>query len=115
MVLIPAEEQREKIGEEKSEDATDEVCTVGYEDCRASTKADKRVKLLYGYRPCQAAFIGNILVCGEAPQEAAQDISDPEEGVDQHRLVVLVTHPVVLRQERNAGKEFRNIEELPHW
>ena len=39
-VLAPAEEQKDEVGEEESEDATDEVGTVGYEHCRASTKAD---------------------------------------------------------------------------
>ena len=39
----------------------------------------------------------SLLVGGETPEEAAEDVSDPEEGVDQHRLVVLVAHPVVLR------------------
>ena len=38
-VLAPAEEQKDEVGEEKSEDATDEVSTVGYKHCRASTKA----------------------------------------------------------------------------
>ena len=41
-VEAPAEEEKDKVGEEKSEDATDEVSTVGYEHCRASTKADRR-------------------------------------------------------------------------
>ena len=35
----PAEEEKDKVWEEKSEDATDEVSTVGYKHCRASTKA----------------------------------------------------------------------------
>ena len=39
-----------------------------------------------------------LLVCGETPEEAAQDVAHPEEGVDQHGLVVLRAHPIVLRQ-----------------
>ena len=40
--MAPAEEKRDKIGEEKSENAANEVCTVGYKDSRASTKADEK-------------------------------------------------------------------------
>ena len=39
----PAEEQKDEIGKEKSEDATDEVCTMRYKHCRASTKADENL------------------------------------------------------------------------
>ena len=39
----------------------------------------------------------SLLVGGETPDEAAEDVSNPEEGVDQHRLVVLIAHPVVLQ------------------
>ena len=41
-----------------------------------------------------------LLVCGETPEEAAQDVAHPEEGVDQHGLVVLRAHPIVLGQTR---------------
>ena len=44
----------------------------------------------------------NLLVSGEAPQEASQDVSHPEESVNQHRLVVLVAHPVVLEQSEDT-------------
>ena len=37
-------------------------------------------------------------VIGESPEKASDGVSDPEDGVDQHRLVVLLTHPVVLRK-----------------
>ena len=97
----PAEEQKDEIGKEKSEDATDEVCTMRYKHCRTSTKADENLHCYndgcdWPQRSCQALV--SLLVCGEPPEEAAKDVSDPEEGVDQHRLVVLRAHPIVLRQ-----------------
>ena len=41
VVVAPAEEKSDKIGEEKSENTANEVCSVGYKDSRASTKADE--------------------------------------------------------------------------
>ena len=38
----------------------------------------------------------DLLVIGEAPHETSNDVSNPEYCVDQHRLVVLPTHPVAL-------------------
>ena len=62
------------------------------------------------YHPYQAILaLVNLLVCGETPHEAAKDVSNPEEGVDQHRLVVFLTHPVVLKQDRNAQKRSTGI------
>ena len=45
---VPAEEQKNKIREQKSKDATDKVCTMGNQNCGAATKAEKRqnVKLM---------------------------------------------------------------------
>ena len=40
---------------------------------------------------------GGLLVIGETPDEAADDVSDPEYGLYQHRLEVFLTHPVVLQ------------------
>ena len=40
----------------------------------------------------------SLRVRGETPEEAAQDVAHPEEGVDQHGLVVLRAHPIVLWQ-----------------
>ena len=40
---------------------------------------------------------GGLLVIGETPDEAADDVSDPEHGLYQHRLEVFLTHPVVLQ------------------
>lgn len=39
---------------------------------------------------------GGLLVIGETPDEATDDVPDPENCLDQHRLVVFFTHPVVL-------------------
>ena len=47
----------------------------------------------------------SLLVRGEPPEEAAEDVADPEEGVDQHRLVVLLTHPVLLRTGQKWWQE----------
>ena len=52
----------------------------------------------------------NLLVSGEAPQEASQDVSHPEESVNQHRFVVLVAHPVVLGQNCDTY----GLDELEH-
>jgi hypothetical protein len=41
--------------------------------------------------------MGSLLVIGEAPDEAANYVSDPEDGVNQHWLVIFLAHPVVLR------------------
>ena len=41
--------------------------------------------------------MGSLLVIGESPDEAANNVSDPEDGVDQHWLVIFLTNPVVLR------------------
>ena len=41
--------------------------------------------------------VKNSQVIGEAPEKTTDGVADPEDGVDQHWLVVLVTHPVVLR------------------
>ena len=41
---VPAEEQKNKIREEKSKDATDKVCTMGNQNCGAATKAEKKAK-----------------------------------------------------------------------
>ena len=38
----------------------------------------------------------NLLVIGEAPHETSNDVSNPEYCVDQHRLVVVLAHPVAL-------------------
>ena len=42
VVVAPAEEKSDKIGEEKSENTANEVCSVGYKDSRASAKADEK-------------------------------------------------------------------------
>ena len=39
---------------------------------------------------------GGLLVIGETPDEATDDVANPENCLDQHRLVVLFAHPVVL-------------------
>ena len=51
----------------------------------------------------------NLLVSGEAPQEASQDVSHPEESVNQHRLVVLVAHPVVLGQNEDTYMDWMSL------
>ena len=38
-------------------------------------------------------------VIGESPEKTSDGVSDPEDGVDQHWLVVLLTHPVVLKKD----------------
>ena len=38
----------------------------------------------------------NLQVIGEAPEEAPNSVTNPEHGVYQHWLVVLLTHPVIL-------------------
>ena len=38
----------------------------------------------------------NLQVIGEAPEEAPNSVTNPEHSVDQHWLVVLLTHPVIL-------------------
>ena len=38
-------------------------------------------------------------VVGESPEKTSDGVSDPEDGVDQHWLVVLLTHPVVLKKD----------------
>ena len=40
---------------------------------------------------------GGLLVIGETPDEAADDVSDPEYSLYQHRLEVFLAHPVVLQ------------------
>ena len=39
---------------------------------------------------------GDLLVIGETPDEAADDVANPEDCLDQHWLVVFFAHPVVL-------------------
>ena len=51
----------------------------------------------------------NLLVSGEAPQEASQDVSHPEESVNQHWLVVLVAHPVVLGQNEDTYMDWMSL------
>jgi hypothetical protein len=41
--------------------------------------------------------MGSLLVIGESPDEAANNVSDPEDSVDQHWLVIFLANPVVLR------------------
>ena len=43
-------------------------------------------------------------VIGESPEKASDGVSDPEDGVDQHWLVVLLTHPVVLKKDGMTEK-----------
>ena len=37
-------------------------------------------------------------VIGEAPEKTTNGVANPEDGVQQHWLVVFLAHPVVLRQ-----------------
>ena len=37
-----------------------------------------------------------LLVIGETPNEAADDVADPKHCLHQHRLEVILAHPVVL-------------------
>ena len=83
---------------------------MGNQNCGASTKAEKRpnCKNIDSIIPSINAFV-NLLVCGEAPQEASQDVSHPEESVNQHRFVVLVAHPVVLEQNGDTYMDWMSL------
>ena len=47
-------------------------------------------------------------VIGEAPEKTTDGVANPEDGVDQHRFVVFLTHPVVL----NKDIDEREVKEL---
>ena len=50
--------------------------------------------------------VKNSQVIGEAPEKTTYGVADPEDGVDQHGLVVLLTNPVVLEREGGILKKF---------
>ena len=58
---------------------------------------------------------GGLLVIGETPDEAADDVSDPEYGLYQHRLEVFLTHPVVLQRSCFLFVLESYLTLLPRW
>ena len=74
------------------------------EDCHeASNKVEKMSKENSGLSSKTTTRLSsliwtnfNLQVIGEAPEEAPNSVTNPEHCVDQHWLVVLLTHPVIL-------------------
>ena len=50
--------------------------------------------------------VKNSQVIGEAPEKTTDGVADPEDGVDQHGLVVLLANPVVLERKGGILKKF---------
>ena len=42
----------------------------------------------------------HLLVIGKTPDETADDVTDPEDGLYQHRFVIFFANPVILEFEK---------------
>ena len=103
---IPADHEDGEVGGCEGCSARKKVEAMCEQHRGFSPKTASRVKsrtylhLCYKYELWGKVFMthgGGLLVIGETPDEAADDVANPENCLDQHRLVVFLAHPVVLK------------------
>ena len=55
-----------------------------------------------------------LLVIGETPGDASDDVADPENVFDNHWLVVVIANPIVL-QKKMFCLGMACMSTIPHW
>ena len=58
---------------------------------------DTHLRSIWGEIGLEASMYSQVI--GESPEKTSDGVADPEDGVDQHWLVVFLTHPVVLKKD----------------
>ena len=104
---IPADHEESEVGRREGGCPRKKVEAVGEQNCRFPAKTASGVKSRTYLHLCCCVGKGvcvthgeekrgGLLVIGETPNEAADDVADPKHCLDQHRLEVILAHPVVL-------------------
>ena len=101
---IPANHEDGEVGRREGGGPRKKVEAVGQQHCRfppktASNGVKSRTYFLLWGKVCVThgeEEKGGLLVIGETPDEAADDVADPKHCLDQHRLEVILANPVVL-------------------
>ena len=100
---IPADHEDGEVGRGEGGCPRKKVEAVGEQNCRFSPKTASRVKsrtylhLCWGKgKGMSHGEEGGLLVIGETPNEASNNVANPKHCLDQHWLEVILAHPVVL-------------------
>ena len=99
-LFSPADKKSSKVWRDQGRRSGEHIDCVGQQHSWLSAKAGDK-SLMKPLRGFWRHEIGSKYsqVIGEAPEKTANGVANPEDGVDQHGLVVFLTHPVVLKKD----------------